>query len=141
MALTGDLRQKRESIVREHMAAENRLDFDAALKTFDHPRYELIGSEQVFEGEQDVVRYFKLSRTPFPDQSNEIIAFHHADGAVIVEFWLMGTHKGPLGDIPPTNKKFRARMCAFFVFEGERFVCERVYFDRQTIQRQLIGEG
>ena len=28
-------------------------------------------------------------------------------------------------------------MTAFFVFEGDRIVCERVYFDSATILRQL----
>ena len=28
-------------------------------------------------------------------------------------------------------------MTAFFFFEGERIVCERVYFDQATILRQL----
>jgi len=45
-----DLRAAREAVIREHMAAENRLDFEAAIATFDHPRYELVGTGQVFEG-------------------------------------------------------------------------------------------
>lgn len=28
-------------------------------------------------------------------------------------------------------------MTAFFLFEGDRLVCERVYFDQQSIMRQL----
>ena len=29
-------------------------------------------------------------------------------------------------------------MTAFFLFEGARIVCERVYFDSATILRQLL---
>jgi hypothetical protein len=29
------------------------------------------------------------------------------------------------------------RFCAMFVFEEERLVCERVYFDANTVLRQL----
>ena len=57
-------------MVREHMDAETRLDFDAVMRTFSHPRYELIGNGAEFDGDADVRRYFTLSRTPFPDQSN-----------------------------------------------------------------------
>ena len=32
------VREAREQVVREHMDAENRLDFAAALATFEHPR-------------------------------------------------------------------------------------------------------
>lgn len=134
-----DLRAQRERIVRDHMAAENELDFDRALATFAHPRYELIGTGQTHDGPDDVARYYRASREAFPDQRNEIIALHHADDAVIVEFWLLGTHKGRLGDLEPTGRSFRVRMTAFFLFEGAGLVCERVYFDSGSILRQISG--
>lgn len=133
------IRDAREAVVREHMAAENELDFDRALATFAHPRYELIGTDTVQDGPDDVARYYRQSREAFPDQRNEIISLRHADDAVIVEFWLMGTHKGRLGSLEPTGREFRVRMTAFFVFEGEGLVCERVYFDSASILRQITG--
>ena len=131
-----ELRAHREARVRQHMDAENRLDFDAALATFARPRYELIGLQRTFDGPDEVAEYFRSSRVPFPDQHNEIIEIRHADDAVVVEFWLMGTHLGPLGDLPPTGNRFRVRMAAFFVFEGDGLVCERVYFDPGAILTQ-----
>ncbi len=89
------LAQRREQVVRRHMEAENALDFDAVIETFDHPRYELIGTDRVFDGEDAVRGYFRESRTAFPDQRNELIALHHTKDAVISEFWLLGTHRGP----------------------------------------------
>ncbi len=56
------------------MALECACDWDAVIATFDHPRYELVGTDTVFDGEDAVRAYFKASRTPFPDQGNEIIA-------------------------------------------------------------------
>jgi steroid delta-isomerase-like uncharacterized protein len=131
------LRELREAIVREHMESENRHDFDTTIATFDHPRYELVPTGDVFDGEQEVRAYFAESRTAFPDQRNEVIALHHADDAVIVEFDLLGTHLGRLRALPPTGRSFRCRMTAYFLFEGERLLCERVYFDQLTIMRQL----
>lgn len=130
-------RDARERIVREHLDAENHLDFDRALATFGHPRYELIATGQVFDGPERVARYYRDSRAVFPDQRNELIALHHADDAVIAEFWLLGTHRGRLGDLEPTGREFRCRMAAIFLFEGASLVCERVYFDSATITRQL----
>jgi hypothetical protein len=69
-----------------------------------------------------------------------MIQLRHSEDAVIVEFWLLGTHEGYLGAIPPTHNSFRVRMTAFFIFEDDRLVCERVYFDALTMLRQLIGE-
>lgn len=131
------LRQHREEIVRRHMESENVHDFDTTMATFKHPRYELIATGQVHDGEAAVRQYFHDSRTAFPDQRNELIAMHHTDAGIITEFWLLGTHKGPLMGIPPTGKEFRCRMAAFFLFDGPGLVCERVYFDSATILRQL----
>jgi steroid delta-isomerase-like uncharacterized protein len=131
------LRARREAIVREHMASENVHDFDTTIATFQHPRYELIATGEIYDGEDAVRGYYAESRTAFPDQRNEIVALHHADDAVVVEFELLGTHLGPLRALPPTGRSFRCRMTALFVFDGDRLVGERVYFDQTTILRQL----
>jgi steroid delta-isomerase-like uncharacterized protein len=134
-----DLRTRREAIVRRHMEAENVHDFDAVIDTFSHPRYELIATDRVHDGEVEVRDYFRETRTAFPDQRNELISLRHSDDGVIVEFWLKGTHRGPLLGIEPTGRSFECRMCAFFLFEGHEIVCERVYFDSATILRQLTA--
>ncbi len=132
-----DLTRRQEAVVREHMTSENELRFDDTLATFTHPRYELIGTNQVYDGVDEVRAYYAASRAVFPDQRNEIRALHHADGAVVVEFDLLGTHTGSLAGEEPTGRSFRCPMVALFLFEGEGIVCERVYFDSGTIYRQL----
>ena len=49
--------------------------------------------------------------------------------------------EGPLGNIEPTGRTFECRMTAFFVFEGAKIVCERVYWDTGTMLRQLTAEA
>ena len=134
---TATLRDRREAVVREHMESENRHEFDVTIATFARPRYEIIPTGEIFDGEEAVRGYFAASRAAFPDQRNELRALHHTDDAVISEFDLLGTHLGSLRGIPPTGKTFRCPMTAFFFFEGDRIVCERVYFDSATILRQL----
>jgi steroid delta-isomerase-like uncharacterized protein len=134
-------RARREALVREHMESENRHDFDATIETFEHPRYELIATGETFDGEQQVREYFAQSRAAFPDQRNELIALHHADDAVVAEFYLLGTHRGTLRELEPTGREIRARMVSLFLFEEDRLVCERVYFDQATILAQLVGDA
>ena len=50
---------------------------------------------------------------------------------------LYGTHLGSFRGLPPTGREFEMRFCAMFLFEEDRLVCERVYFDAATILRQL----
>jgi len=137
MTPAADLRAAREALVREHMESENVHDFDATIGTFHHPRYEIVPTGEVHDGEEAVREYFRVSRTAFPDQRNELIAMHHSDDAVIVEFTLLGTHTGPFGDIPPTGKAFTCRTLAIFGFDDSGLVYERVYFDLLTILAQL----
>ena len=127
-----ELRVRREAVVRSHMASENELDFDTTIATFRHPRYELMASGEVFDGEAEVREYFRRSRATFPDQRNERVELRHLDDGVLVEFDLLGTHHR-------TGRSFRSRMAALFRFEdgGERIVCERVYYDSASIAAQL----
>jgi len=139
MIIDAGLRAAREELVRAHMADENTLDFGKVLATFPHPHYEIIPTGAIFDGRVTVENYYRESRGAFPDQRNELISLRHADDAVIVEFWLRGTHLGALGHVPPTGRAFEVRMTAFFIFEDDRLVCERVYFDAMTMLRQLLA--
>jgi ketosteroid isomerase-like protein len=138
-----DLTDRRIQTVRDHMALETVHDWDAVIATFEHPRYEMYGSGNVFDGEAAVRGYFAASRTPFPDQGNEIIAIAAAGDTVLVEFWLTGTHLGPLRlpgrTVEATGKRFKVRMAATFEFGpgSDKIICERPYFDQGAVVRAL----
>jgi len=138
-----DLTDRRIQTVRDHMALETVHDWDAVIATFEHPRYEMYGSGNVFDGEAAVRGYFAASRTPFPDQGNEIIAIAAAGDTVLVEFWLTGTHLGPLRlpgrTVEATGKSFKVRMAATFEFGpgSDKIICERPYFDQGAVVRAL----
>ena len=136
---TTEQQARREKIVLDHFADETRQDFDAVLSTFPHPHYELIPTGEVHDGNDTVRGYYAETRKAFPDQRHEIIQLRHTADAVVVEFWLLGTHKGPLKNLPPTGNTFRTRMIALFIFDSaENLVCERVYFDSLTMIKQLL---
>lgn len=142
MTEQSSLAERRLATVREHMESENRHEFHVTMATFDHPRYEIIPTGEVFDGPEEVDRYFRTTRTAFPDQRNENAALRAGDDVVIAEFDLLGTHRGELRGIPPTGREFRCRVCAIFEFApgSDRIICERVYFDSATIAQQLLGE-
>ena len=47
-------RVTRERIVREHMESENRHEFDVTMATFEHPRYEIVPTGEVYDGADEV---------------------------------------------------------------------------------------
>jgi steroid delta-isomerase-like uncharacterized protein len=132
-----ELRRAREKTVERLVDAINRGEPAEAADVFAHPRFELIGLNRVYDGRDEVIGYLNERRRAFPDQRYDRIALHHADDAVIAEFWLMGTHQGEIGDLPGSGKAFRCRMASFFEFDGDRLTCQRLYFDVGTIARQL----
>jgi len=136
---TEDLAARRAAVVREHMESENRHDFEATLATFAHPRYEIVPTGDVYDGDAAVRRYFAETRAAFPDQRNTLTALHVASDAVIAELVLEGTHRGRLRALPPTGRGFRVPMIAVFEFAtGDTGItCERVYFDPGALLRQL----
>jgi steroid delta-isomerase-like uncharacterized protein len=135
------LRQRRLQVIREHMDTEVTHDFDRTLATFNgHPHYEIMATGQVFDGDGEVMDYYRTTRTAFPDQRHDNSRFHVTDDAVIVEFDLLGTNLGEFYGMPPTGRTFRVPIIAIFFFEGERIVNERIYFDSASLVTQ-IGRG
>ena len=121
----------------EHMESENRHEFDVTIETFDHPRYELIATGDVFDGEAEVAAYFEETRTAFPDQRNELIALHHADDAVIVEAMLYGTHLGSFRGLPATGRDVRDALLRPVPVRGGPARLRARLLRRGTILRQL----
>ncbi|GLU50218.1 ester cyclase [Nocardiopsis ansamitocini] len=109
------------------------------LFAFPHPRYGVIALGVVRDGDEAVRGYYADSRRAFPDQHHEVIRLRHSDDAVICGSYLIGTHLGPFGSIPATGNESTVRLTAFFVFEDDVLVCERIYFDVLTMLKQLLG--
>src|ERR671919_26737 len=101
------LRRARQAVLDAHSAAENAHDLDGVIATFHHPRYEIVPTGEVF------------------------------DDGVAEEAWVSGTHLDTYNGLPPTGRFVRIRACGIFVFEEDRLVCERVYYDLLTVLRGL----
>ncbi|WP_326545201.1 ester cyclase [Mycolicibacterium sp. ND9-15] len=136
--VTDALRQRRLDVIRVHMETEVTKDFDATLATFNgHPHYEIMATGQVFDGADEVMAYYRTTRTAFPDQRHDSVRYHVADDAVIVEFDLLGTNLGEFYGLPPTGRAFRVPVAAVFFFDGDRIVNERIYFDSASLLTQI----
>jgi steroid delta-isomerase-like uncharacterized protein len=129
------LRERRETIVREHVEAENRHDVEATIATFHSPSYRVNG--EPVDGEAAVRELLQGLMDGFPDFKAEIGKLHHADDAVFGEARITATHKGEFNGIPPTGKPIDVRMGALFEFDEDRLLCEAVYWDIATLLTQI----
>ncbi len=136
-----DLRQRRLARLEEHFRSEVEQHFDVTLATFaGHPRYEIMATGQVYDGDEEVLAYHRRQRTAFPDQRHENVRYHFADDSVVTEFDLLGTNLGELYGMAPTGKSFRVPVIAVFFFDGDRITNERIYLDTASLLTQ-IGRG
>lgn len=131
------LRRRREELLRRMLAAQNNNDVAAALACFAHPRYELIGNNRVYDGADEVRRYYETIRGYFPDLCFEVLTVHHADNAVVAELSMSGTHLGTGPNFEASGKHFHCRTAVIFTFEDDRLVGARAYYDAGSIARQL----
>ena len=121
MATTGTqtLRARREAVVNAHIEAEAvHHDISAALATFHRPRYEVPAVGAIADGPE---------------------AVHGLLGQVLGAFGLRLScdELAPWAGIAPTGNPVAVESACIFVFEGDRLVCEKVYFDHATILRQI----
>jgi steroid delta-isomerase-like uncharacterized protein len=136
--ITDDLRDRRLEVISEHMDTEVTKEFDRTLATFNgHPHYEIMATGQTYDGDDEVMGYYRATRTAFPDQRHDRVRFHVADDAIVAEFDLLGTNRGEFYGLPPTGRAFRVPVIAVFFFEDDRITNERVYFDAASLLTQV----
>lgn len=139
MMTTAELRARRLEVLAEHFQSEIDHDWAACLATFaGHPRYEIMATGQIHDGDDAVLAYHRSQRVAFPDQRHENVRMHVADDdTVIAEFDLLGTNTGEFFGLPPTGRSFRVPTIAVFFFDGDRITNERVYLDVATLLTQI----
>ena len=125
--LATDLRAQREQLLLEHVEAENNNDVDMVIATFARPRYELVPTQEIFDGDTEVRRYYRDKETR-GRRRYEIVRLYHCDDAVIVEIRTLSMEPEPpyRVDLPSI---------AVFEFDGPRLMCERVYYDLASFMR------
>ena len=135
--MESSLRRTREAVVLEHIDSENRHDFEATVRTFSRPRYEVTPTTEVHDGADAVLAFLLDSHDGFPNFALTIEKMHVADDAIIVETRFVGTHTGVWKGLPPTGREVDYMMCNVFEFDGADLICERLSFDSLTILQQL----
>jgi hypothetical protein len=120
------LRTVRREIIERHVEAENERDVEAALATFTHPRYEIVPTGAVFDGEEEVRAFLLANWDSLPQDLHwEALGLYDAEHGVMVETRSVGTtDDGRPIDYVTVN---------LFGFDGEALVLERCWFDRATV--------
>lgn len=120
------LQRAREELVLRHVAAENARDLEAAMATFTHPRYEIIATGTVFDGDEAVRAMLLQQWADLPLLQYSAEGLYHGENGLVVE-----TRTTAFGT--PINML----SMNLFGFRGPDLVLERCYFDRMLMAAQL----
>lgn len=126
MSTDNELQRVREGIVLRHVAGENDRDLEAVMATFAHPRYEIVPSAMVYDGDQAVRQMILRQWEELPWLQYAAEAIYHGEDGLVVE--TRTTCPGTGMDMLSVN---------VFGFDGPRLIVERCYFDRTLFAAQL----
>ena len=134
-----EVRNAREEIVRRHMGCRDEHRYADAIGTFEAPALRDDRDRDVYDWPVPrFEEYLRESRTAFPVERNELIALHHADDAVIVEFWLLGTHQGRADGHRADRQNLPLPHDGLLLLpRAPGWSASASYFDSATILRQL----
>ncbi len=92
---------------------------------------------RVISGIDGYRHYYKTFATAFPDQhfTNEDVLAEH--DRVIVRWFVEGTHKGNLGDIPPTGKRVKVKGINIFRISNHQIAEEYMSWDTLGLMKQI----
>lgn len=126
MSAAADLYRRREALVLRHVAGENDRDLEAIMATFAHPRYEIVPTAMVYDGDAAVrqmilTQWEQLPRMHYVAEQ----VFHSADGLIVET---RPTCPGTPVDMLSIN---------LFGFDGDGLILERCYFDRMLFAAEL----
>jgi predicted ester cyclase len=106
--------------------------------------YDVVPFNIRYTGFSGVKDFYEAANASFPDFEITVWGEYDVPGCSIREVTISGTHEGNWCGIPGTGRHVRFQLAAFYVFgagqQAGKLLAERIYFDNETIMRQLRGE-
>lgn len=121
-----DVVRGREALVLRHVAAENARDLDEIMATFTHPRYEIVPTATVYDGDAEVRQMILRQWDELPTMTYRAENLFHSAHGLVVE--TRTTCAGTPIDMLSVN---------VFGFDGGDLILERCYFDRMLFAAEL----
>ena len=121
-----------------HVLAENRRSVDGLLATLcAEPLYVIMATGQEHRGPAAVAAFYTGLFESMPDVTFDLQEVFIGESGVVEESVLVGTHTGNLFGLPPTGRPIRLPLTIVFPMKDGAILGERMYFDMDSLQRQL----
>jgi len=121
-----------------HVLAENRRSVAGLLETLSaEPVYQVMATGAVHRGRDGVAAFYTGLFESMPDVTFDLQDVYIGENGVVEESMMVGTHTGDLFGLPPTGRAIRLPLTIVFPMRDEQILGERLYFDFDSLQRQL----
>jgi predicted ester cyclase len=96
-----------KAVFREHIEQIWNNKDASGIERFIAPNYRGFDAAEVISGIEGYKQHFVTLTTAFPDLRITIEVILEGEGRAAARYFVEATHKGNLGDIPPTGKRVR----------------------------------
>ena len=122
----------------KHVLAENRRSIEGLLATLSaEPVYEIMATGEKHVGRAAVAAFYNGLFAAMPDVTFDLVNVYIGENGVVEESVLVGTHTGPLFGLAATGRPVRLPLTIVFPIQAGQILGERLYFDLDSLQRQL----
>lgn len=136
-----------KAVITEHLRGEAEGDWAAVHATFvqdGRAHYDAVPISTTFSGIDGVKDVYSILDAALGEWAVTLTNEVHVPGMCIAEGTLSATHRGEYAGIPASGRRVSFEIAAFFTFgdgdEADKILSERVYFDHDTVLRQMRGE-
>jgi SnoaL-like polyketide cyclase len=133
--------------IEEHIRAENLKEWDAVYDTFvasEDTFYDVVPLGTRFPGISGVKDFYTVIHAALPDFQIDVTGEYDTPGCSIREVTISGTHLGEYCGLAGSGNPVCIEIACFFIFDSGsnpgKLVAERVYFDNESLLRQIRGE-
>ncbi len=135
-------RERRRTLLRAHLAAENDHDLDRIMRTFSDAT-EMLYNGQSFtdhEGIRRAHRYFGWASAQGAFAGTRVVTDqeHFTDDEIVIESRLLGKHVGEFRGFPATGRDVELRAVGFYRFDKDgKLMSERVVMNLGPLAGEL----
>jgi predicted ester cyclase len=148
MAMTDEERiAAQRRTIDEHIRGENEHDWARVYDTFlkdERAYYDVVPLGIRYPGFRGVQDFYQIIEAAIPDFRVVVTGEYDTPGASVREVTIMGTHHGEYCGVAPQGRPVSVEVAAFYLFgegdESGRLLAERIYYDNETLLRQMRGE-
>jgi steroid delta-isomerase-like uncharacterized protein len=121
-----------------HVLAENHRSIDGLLATLsDEPVYQVMATGATHQGREAVARFYESLFASMPTVTFELAEVYVGENGVVEESVMTGSQVGDLFGLKATGQNVQLPLTIVFPMRNGQIQGERLYFDLDSLQRQL----